>query len=284
MQYNPIEPINQPELLDQVLGVRRRDQIVGNIDFLDEVESVICTNVDAPYGVKLALIRAHTFYRLAENPIKLRHNGETIDFELYCDCYNYVQEEQHYIKEEEDYPLVEVFDREWGEGSYYRKDTTCYVFEGLGVQVRSSYVWDGRHSIAVNKEGKVVNEGSRIGSVQEVARQVIKQPLVPKYTFALGNEGITRQPRDYPPTINVDRYEIAIQSFLDLHYNANSIPPVPLTTVELNAIEEKYSGSALKNNEELVSLVEVAALLDGDYFVEWVAYRKYSKRIINLDA
>lgn len=284
MQYNPIEPINQPELLDQVLGVRRRDQIVGNIDFLDEVESVICTNVDAPYGVKLALIRAHTFYRLAENPIKLRHNGETIDFELYCDCYNYVQEEQHYIKEEEDYPLVEVFDREWGEGSYYRRDTTCYVFEGLGVQVRSSYVWDGRHSIAVNKEGKVVNEGSRIGSVQEVARQVIKQPLVPKYTFALGNEGITRQPRDYPPTINVDRYEIAIQSFLDLHYNANSIPPVPLTTVELNAIEEKYSGSALKNNEELVSLVEVAALLDGDYFVEWVAYRKYSKRIINLDA
>lgn len=284
MQYNPIEPINQPELLDQVLGVRRRDQIVGNIDFLDEVESVICTNVDAPYGVKLALIRAHTFYRLAENPIKLRHNGETIDFELYCDCYNYVQEEQHYIKEEEDYPLVEVFDREWGEGSYYRRDTTCYVFEGLGVQVRSSYVWDGRHSIAVNKEGKVVNEGSRIGSVQEVARQVIKQPLVPKYTFALGNEGITRQPRDYPPTINVDRYEIAIQSFLDLHYNANSIPPVPLTTVELNAIEDKYSGSALKNNEELVSLVEVAALLDGDYFVEWVAYRKYSKRIINLDA
>lgn len=284
MQYNPIEPINQPELLDQVLGVRRRDQIVGNIDFLDEVESVICTNVDAPYGVKLALIRAHTFYRLAENPIKLRHNGETIDFELYCDCYNYVQEEQHYIKEEEDYPLVEVFDREWGEGSYYRRDTTCYVFEGLGVQVRSSYVWDGRHSIAVNKEGKVVNEGSRIGSVQAVARQVIKQPLVPKYTFALGNEGITRQPRDYPPTINVDRYEIAIQSFLDLHYNANSIPPVPLTTVELNAIEEKYSGSALKNNEELVSLVEVAALLDGDYFVEWVAYRKYSKRIINLDA
>jgi len=284
MQYNPIEPINQPELLDQVLGVRRRDQIVGNIDFLDEVESVICTNVDAPYGVKLALIRAHTFYRLAENPIKLRHNGETIDFELYCDCYNYVQEEQHYIKEEEDYPLVEVFDREWGEGSYYRRDTTCYVFEGLGVQVRSSYVWDGRHSIAVNKEGKVVNEGSRIGSVQEVARQVIKQPLVPKYTFALGNEGITRQPRDYPPTINVDRYEIAIQSFLDLHYNANSIPPVPLTTVELNAIEEKYSGPALKNNEELVSLVEVAALLDGDYFVEWVAYRKYSKRIINLDA
>lgn len=284
MQYNPIEPINQPELLDQVLGVRRRDQIVGNIDFLDEVESVICTNVDAPYGVKLALIRAHTFYRLAENPIKLRHNGETIDFELYCDCYNYVQEEQHYIKEEEDYSLVEVFDREWGEGSYYRRDTTCYVFEGLGVQVRSSYVWDGRHSIAVNKEGKVVNEGSRIGSVQEVARQVIKQPLVPKYTFALGNEGITRQPRDYPPTINVDRYEIAIQSFLDLHYNANSIPPVPLTTVELNAIEDKYSGSALKNNEELVSLVEVAALLDGDYFVEWVAYRKYSKRIINLDA
>ena len=284
MQYNPIEPINQPELLDQVLGVRRRDQIVGNIDFLDEVESVICTNVDAPYGVKLALIRAHTFYRLAENPIKLRHNGETIDFELYCDCYNYVQEEQHYIKEEEDYPLVEVFDREWGEGSYYRRDTTCYVFEGLGVQVRSSYVWDGRHSIAVNKEGKVVNEGSRIGSVQAVARQVIKQPLVPKYTFALGNEGITRQPRDYPPTINVDRYEIAIQSFLDLHYNANSIPPVPLTTVELNAIEDKYSGSALKNNEELVSLVEVAALLDGDYFVEWVAYRKYSKRIINLDA
>lgn len=284
MQYNPIEPINQPELLDQVLGVRRRDQIVGNIDFLDEVESVICTNVDAPYGVKLALIRAHTFYRLAENPIKLRHNGETIDFELYCDCYNYVQEEQHYIKEEEDYPLVEVFDREWGEGSYYRRDTTCYVFEGLGVQVRSSYVWDGRHSIAVNKEGKVVNEGSRIGSVQAVARQVIKQPLVPKYTFALGNEGITRQPRDYPPTINVDRYEIAIQSFLDLHYNANSIPPVPLTTVELNAIEEKYSGPALKNNEELVSLVEVAALLDGDYFVEWVAYRKYSKRIINLDA
>lgn len=284
MRYNPIEPINQPELLDQVLGVRRRDQIVGNIDFLDEVESVICTNVDAPYGVKLALIRAHTFYRLAENPIKLRHNGETIDFELYCDCYNYVQEEQHYIKEEEDYPLVEVFDREWGEGSYYRRDTTCYVFEGLGVQVRSSYVWDGRHSIAVNKEGKVVNEGSRIGSVQEVARQVIKQPLVPKYTFALGNEGITRQPRDYPPTINVDRYEIAIQSFLDLHYNANSIPPVPLTTVELNAIEEKYSGPALKNNEELVSLVEVAALLDGDYFVEWVAYRKYSKRIINLDA
>ena len=284
MRYNPIEPINQPELLDQVLGVRRRDQIVGNIDFLDEVESVICTNVDAPYGVKLALIRAHTFYRLAENPIKLRHNGETIDFELYCDCYNYVQEEQHYIKEEEDYPLVEVFDREWGEGSYYRRDTTCYVFEGLGVQVRSSYVWDGRHSIAVNKEGKVVNEGSRIGSVQAVARQVIKQPLVPKYTFALGNEGITRQPRDYPPTINVDRYEIAIQSFLDLHYNANSIPPVPLTTVELNAIEEKYSGPALKNNEELVSLVEVAALLDGDYFVEWVAYRKYSKRIINLDA
>lgn len=284
MQYNPIKPINQPDLLDQVLGVRRQDQIVGNIDFLDEVESVVCTNVDAPYGVKLALIRAHTFYRLAENPIKLRHNGTTIDFELYCDCYNYVQEEQHYIKEEEDYPLVEVFDREWGEGSYYRRDTTCYVFEGLGVVMRSSYVWDGRHSIAINREGKVVDANSRIGNVQAAARQVIKQPLVPKYTFALGNEGITRQPRDYPRTIYIDRYETAIQSFLDLHYNANSIPPVPLTTVELNTIENKYNGSALKNNEELVSLVEVAALLDGDYFVEWVAYTTYSKRTISLDA
>lgn len=283
MQYNPIKPIEQPNLRDQLLGVRRQDQIVGNIDFLDEVESVVCTNVDAPYGVKLALIRNHTFYRLAENPIKLRHNGETIDFELYCDCYNYVQEEQHYIKEEEDYPLVEVFEREWGESSYYRRDTTCYVFEGLVVLKRSSYIWDGRHSIAINRVGKVVDAGSRIGSVQGEVRKVIKQPLVPKYTFALGNEGITRQPRDYPPTINVDRYEIAIQSFLDLHYNANSIPPVPLTTVELNAIEEKYSGSALKTNEELVSLVEVAALLDGDYFVEWVAYNTYSKREINLN-
>jgi len=283
MRYRPIEPINQPDLLDQVLGVRRQDQIVGNIDFLDEVESVVCTNVDAPYGVKLALIRSHTFYRLAESPIKLRHNGATIDFELYCDCYNYVQEGEHYIKEEEDYPLIEVFEREWGKESYYRRDTTCYVFEGLGVPVRSSYVWDGRHSIAIDRVGKVVNAGSRIGVVQVAARQAIIQPLIPKYTFALGNEGITRQPGDYPPTVHKDRYDIAIQSFLDLHYNANSIPPVPLTTVELNAIEEKYNGPALKNNEELVSLVEVAALLNGDYFVEWVAYNTYSKRTINLD-
>ena len=40
--------------------------------------------------------------------------------------------------------------------------------------------------------------------------------------------------------------------------------------------------SAVKNGAIAPSFNDT--LLDGDYFVEWVAYRKYSKRIINLDA
>lgn len=284
MRYQPVEPINQPDLQDQLLGVKREDQIIGNVDFLDEVESVVCTNVDAPYGVKLALRRSHTFYRLSERPIKLRHNGATIDFELYCDCYNFVQEEEHYVGQGERYPGIEVYERDWGSNSYYRRDTSCYIFEGVEVPERSSYIWDGRHPVAVNSKKELVDSSSRIDLIQKAARLAIKKPLTPKHTFPLGNSSITRQPKNYPKTIHTDKYDLAIQSFLDLHYNANSITSVPLSTVGLMSLVVEYNGPPLLNNEELESIVQVAALLNENYFVQWVSYNTFVKRVKTVNA
>ena len=89
---------------------------------------------------------------------------------------------------------------------------------------------------------------------------------MPKFSIPLANFAQTKQPADYPASLNQNQYQIIIQRFLDENYNAIEIPDLPTT----------FSPLSLEPEEDILEPTlaspQIAALLNGDYFVKWVSY------------
>lgn len=273
MEYKPISPIVTPTLQDVYLGSRSFSSVVPQLSFLEEVETVIASNLAAPDGTLITYRRSHTFYRLSVTPIKLRHLGVAVDQELYADCYSFVQAGPAPKAQELLYPPANPFNYDWGKESYYSRTTSMYVFPAIAVPQRSSKVWDGRHNICVNNAGELVDSSDRIPKIQGEARNAISNPGMPKFSLPLANYAQTKKPDEYPATLNQNQYQITLKRFLDENYNAIEIPDLPTTfsplSLELeNDISESESGIL----EPTLVSPQIAALLEGDYFVKWVAY------------
>lgn len=266
MEYKPISPVVTPTLQDVYLGSRSSASVVPQLSFLEEVETVIASNLAAPDGTLITYRRSHTFYRLSGNPVKLRHLGAAVDLELYADCYSFVQPAPAPKAQELSYPPANPFNYDWGKDSYYSRTTSMYVFPAIPVPQKSSKVWDGRHNICLNQARDLVDSSDRIPKVQGLARNSISSPGMPKFSFSLANFGQTKKPGEYPATLNQNQYQITLQRFLDENYNAIEIPEVPTT----------FSPLILEPEEDILEPTtlspQIAALLDGDYFVEWVSY------------
>lgn len=266
MEYKPISPIVTPTLQDVYLGSRSFSSVVPQLSFLEEVETVVASNLAAPDGTLITYRRSHTFYRLSSNPIKLRHLGAAVDIELYADCYSFVQPAPVPKAQELLYPPINPFNYDWGVDSYYSRTTSMYVFTAVAVPQRSSKVWDGRHSICVNQARQLVDSSDRIPKLQGQARSAISNPGMPKFTLPLANFAQTKKPNEYPATLNNNQYQIILKRFLDENYNALEIPDLPTTFSPLSLELEEDT------LEPTIVSPQIAALLDGDYFVRWVTY------------
>jgi hypothetical protein len=266
MEYKPISPIVTPTLQDVYLGSRTFSSPAPQLSFLEEVETVTASNLAAPDGTLITYQRSHVFYRLSSNPIKLRHLGFAVDLELYSDCYSFVQPAPAPKAEELLYPPANPFNYDWGADSYFSRTSSMYVFPGVPVPQKSSKVWDGRHNICVNEAREIIDSSDRIPKVQGEARSAISNPGMPKFTIPLANFSQTKKPGDYPPTLNQNQYQITLQRFLNENYNAIEIPDLPTTFLPLTLEPE---GDVLETS---LLNSQIAALLDGDYFVKWVAY------------
>ena len=266
MEYKPISPVVTPTLQDVYLGSRSSVSVVPQLSFLEEVETVIASNLAAPDGTLITYRRSHTFYRLAAPPIKLRHLGVAVDLELYADCYSFVQPAPVPKAQELLYPPANPFNYDWGKDSYYSRTSSMYVFTGIAVPQKSSLVWDGRHTICVNQARQLIDSSNRIPKVQDIAKSSILNPGMPKFSIPLANFAQTKQPADYPASLNQNQYQIIIQRFLDENYNAIEIPDLPTT----------FSPLSLEPEEDILEPTlaspQIAALLNGDYFVKWVSY------------
>lgn len=266
MEYKPISPIVTPTLQDVYLGSRSLASVVPQLSFLEEVETVIASNLAAPDGTLITYRRSHVFYRLSSNPIKLRHLGAAVDLELYADCYSFVQPAPAPKAQELLYPPANPFNYDWGKDSYYSRTTSMYVFPAIAVPQRSSKVWDGRHPLCVNQARELVDNSDRIPKVQGKARNAISNPGMPKFSLSLANYAQTKKPDEYPATLNQNQYQITLKRFLDENYNAIEIPDLPTTFSPLSLELEEDT------LEPTLASPQIAALLDGDYFVDWVSY------------
>lgn len=268
MEYKPISPIVTPTLQDVYLGSRSFTSVLPQLSFLEEVETVIASNLAAPDGTLVTYRRSHTFYRLSAPPLKLRHLGAAVDIELYADCYSFVQPAPAPKAQELLYPPANPFNYDWGEDSYYSRNSFLYVFPGIAVPQKSSKVWDGRYSVCVNQAGQPVDSSDRIPKVQGLARSAISNPGMPKFSLSLANLAQTRKPGEYPTTLNQNQYQITLKRFLDENYNAIEIPELPTTFSPLTSEPEPDNGIL----EPTLVSPQIAALLNGDYFVNWVSY------------
>lgn len=272
MQYVPITPVTTPTLRDSFLGARTVSASIPQLSFLEEQELVIASNLAAPDSTLITYRRTHNFYRLAEPPLKLRHNGATVDQELFVDNFSFVQDSPAPKAPQVLYPPADPFTYDWGGESSYQRDTTVYIFPSLSVPTRSNLVWDGRYSICINAAGAAVDSSSKIPKLQGLARTAIENPGMPKFSVWLSNLAQTRKPENFSADLNMNEYNVYLQRFLDEHYNALSVPPVPIAFTDLDIISNGVTAPTNDDGTTSVTTTILAALLEGDYFVKWVAY------------
>jgi len=294
--YNPIQPVTTPTLMDSFLGAQSNSGgPVPQLSFLNDEQVITARNITAPDSTTVAYTKSEVFYRLNANPIKLRHNGTTVDEELYADSYSFSQDSPALAAPQVLYPPADPYNYDWGSGSYYTRSTSLYVFPGIVVPARSTQIWDARYPICVDSTGATIPSTDSIPVVQGLARAAIESSsLVPTYVVGLGNLGQTQEPQNYQSTsLNLNTYNVAVQAFLDANYNTSGISAVPSDFTSLPiltdagemlpAAPESYlvansnigssSGSGSSSDTVTDTSTQLAALINGYYFIEWVAYQ-----------
>lgn len=271
MEYQRIQPIDVPGLRDEVIAIRKRPTTgIPQLPFLEEVETVVAINTAAPYGRLIMYERSDMFYRLSENPVRVRHNGGgRADLELWVDGFTFVQSEL--VSEGTGvYPPVDPFGLDWGGESYYDRWTTIYIWQGIGVPERSAKVWDGRWSLCVNAQGEVVSSASRLEEVRGEARAAVSSPGQPTYVQGVGMRGRTKQPERFGVEYSRTAYELVLERWLREEYNGDGIGSPP------GRVEKRVQQTNSPSSDDAIATSSLAALLDGRYFVDWVEYTFFS--------
>jgi hypothetical protein len=149
--------------------------------------------------------------------VDFRHLGTAVDVELYLDSYSFAGEPLVGLP----YPPADPLNLPW-EGSYTRS-TTGYVYAGIPVPAASDLVWDGRWSLVLDSGGKVVSAADRVGPlIAKVAGILAESDRPPSFTVPLGGLATTSRLPD-----NVSDYSVKLNRFLERHYRAIGIPPMP---------------------------------------------------------
>lgn len=268
MGYQPIRPIGGPGLIDipiwadsqsfsgaPALGFLkgRLEMVSASSTYYDPLQPSASTAAPVIYNETLLITT------LSEAPLKLRHNGSTIDMEIYVDTYTKIQKEREMGEFSVEKRITSM-----KEGDRFERYTTGYVYANLEVPPRSNVVWDGRGGKCVDASGEEVDASNRLPIIRGEVRAILEDPSLTPYTvFSLGGYGHTvREPSS---GLNRDKYDVGMQNFLEEHYTSEGIGGVN----ELGRIERTDETGRGTEIEETRRRSERVAVLDGHYFVRW---------------
>jgi hypothetical protein len=276
--YIPIPPVSHPTLIDVPIFVestpftdapmlsflkRKYESLTASSLYYDPANPALSSKAGVSY------LRTRYFNTLSEEALKMRHNGSTLDMEVYVDTYTYIPKQPQFGEYTAGGPSFTMRD-----GDRYERFTTGYVYHNIEVPERSSMVWDGRSSNCINESGETVPSGSRVGEIRDKVKGIVQDPgLVPYTVLSLGGFGHTVN--EPPAGANTPAYNTALDTFLQNNYNSTSIPPVR----ELENIST-YNNSTSENRGSgryRVSSRTTAAVLDGYYFKRWVTHTVYDE-------
>ncbi len=185
-----------------------------------------------------------------------RHLGNAVDLELYLDSYTYVTTPIVGGVYPPPDPLALPFE------GYYTRTTTGYVWAGIPVPTASDLVWDARWPVVLDPTGGSVVSIDRVGALRAQVTALINAPGTPSFVTSLGGAANTSR----LPQAGLGEYPVLLERFLETHYNSTGIPPVP--TGDL--LDLRVVGEFGPYEAPLGRKGDLAAIVDGDYFVEWV--------------
>jgi hypothetical protein len=170
-----------------------------------------------------------------------------------------------------------------------------YIFQKVEVPKFSDYIWDGRYTLVVDLEGKLVDSSDRRPGVWSTARAALESnKLVPNNVIGLGSG----KKIEFLPASdsNYTAYDKELTDVLHTNYTSNAIPDVPTLTSSFqqglpeDVVAKKITKLTKDEDSELIleeyftsldgkiqgikkpglSQVQMlAAVVDGDYFIKW---------------
>lgn len=266
MLYQPIDTVTHPALTDRlVYSVKRPFKVIPQLSLSTNEFTERVTAVSSYYNHQNPALSsaAEVFYNIersytvpANTPILLRHNGDSIDMELYVDTYS-LNSTSPVIGQ---YPPTSqsLFAKKSTDS--YIKTTMQYIYAAIPCPLSSNKVWNGSYDACVDLLGNAVSSVDRVNVVREQVTSLLETPTLAPFDIVYmssGGAGVTAVVPDL--YVNQDRYRLELREFIERNYNSEGIParlsnnPQPDIVKGEGSFSESY----------------VVAVLDGIYFSHW---------------
>lgn len=266
MLYTPIDNVTHPALTDKLVhSVKESFESLPQLSLSTNKFEERVTAVSSYYNHHKPELSAaaEVYYNIdrryttaSSTPILLRHNGDSIDMELYIDIYT-LNASKPVIGQYP--PTTEKFLYNTDEHKYV-KTTMQYVYANIECPKSSSKIWDGSYTRCVDVLGNTVSSDSRLEVVRSQVKDILENPTLTPYDIVYlssGGAGVTSN----IPNLNIyqDRYRLELREFIEKNYNSQGIPSRLKGQAEVDLVvgEGSYSKSY------------VVAVLDGIYFDHW---------------
>ena len=240
MSYQPIYPLAAPGLTDTLLGTATATPAKKELGAAGQFLATSSNTVQATclfYNPlqpntspeNIGYVKEELINTLSGTPVKLRHNGDTIDMELYVDTYSYTQKEPLVLTTP--FPPQDPFALPFDTVGQYTRFTVGYVYTDIPVPPRSYEVWDGRLPIAFSPKGFLPPSTDKLTYLKSYVQEILETVDQPDdVTVLAGLASTTKRPAT---TANTATYKQTLTAFLADHYQATAIPPVPKTLSKL---------------------------------------------------
>lgn len=273
--YVPISLNENSGATDRVVSIEKVPFVSAPpLSFLNSYEETITANpvYYDPFKPELSNVTSVTYTIsrainvLSDRTVALRHNGRTVDMEIFVDNYRYIPKE----------PIVALYSPapvlpKIREGDFYNRSTTAYIYKDVDVPRASNKIWDGRYSRCVDLNGYDVSNHDRLPEVlAEVASKLDNATQLYMVMPVAGMATTVSPPKKDPYAAT---YRVKIQQFIALHYNSIALTRHPKGQAETDLYQELPQ----EDGDKKFKLQErfVAAVLDGPYFVKWANVYRY---------
>lgn len=280
--YKPIDAVSAPTLQDTIYSMDSEPfTSAPPIKFLKSYSETITISstlfdptrpqlsVTSPVSYRVQ--RSYT--NLSEQIIKLRHNRNTVDMEIFIDTYNLVREKDIVLNYSPNpsIPRLQPGDR-------YERRTSCYIFQAIEVPPSSSLVWDGRYNLCVDYKGFEVSSSSRLFPLRERVKSALNN-ADPTDFINLSGAANTIQPPQSDPYEAI--FRLKVEEFLSLYYNSLALPSIPTRSEVPDTISVRVPAPETKvgTGDFAYTSTSIAAVLQDDYFVKWVNLVRYDEGV-----
>jgi len=265
-------------LRDKVISIKKTEfKSAPQLDYLSAYQETITAAV-AYYNPSNPTISntAPVNYRinrsittLSEEPVKFRHNGDTVDMELSVDSYVFLQAQPIVAPYSTDPQLPAI-----SEGDSYERSTMLYIYHDVPVPKASNKIWDGRYLKCVDLEGNDVDHTSRVVKVKQEVKDKLENPGAVYSIQPVAGRGTTINPPKKDPYAAT--YRVKLQEFIATNYNSLGLTRHPKGRADTDIYQEIPAEARGTGRYEFDEGF-VAAVLDGDYFVKWANVYRYKE-------